>query len=90
MSQAASAVPSCCNSARAEPERIAISAETRFTELGLTVSGKRGDALVFCNILPDGRSDGRTRHAGLPVTSGGEVARQPLDPWRSLHPLGPG
>ncbi len=61
--------------------------ETRFTELGLTVRGKRGDALVFCNILPDGRSDGRTRHAGLPVTSGVKwlasrwIRGAPFSPW---------
>ena len=44
--------------------------ETRFVRTGLTFKGKRGDALVFRNALPDGRPDELTQHAGLPVTAG--------------------
>lgn len=61
--------------------------ETGFTELDLTVRGNPGDALVFRNISPDGRSDGRTRHAGLPVTSGVKwlatrwIRAAPYSPW---------
>lgn len=61
--------------------------ETRFTEIGLTARGKAGDALIFRNILTDGRPDGRTRHAGLPVTSGTKwlatrwIRQAPYSPW---------
>lgn len=44
--------------------------ETVFTELGLRVSGRRGDALVFRNTLDDGRRDERGWHAGAPVERG--------------------
>lgn len=61
--------------------------ETRFTETGLTARGRAGDALIFRNILADGRSDGRTRHAGLPVASGTKwlatrwIRQAPYRPW---------
>ncbi|HEX9954482.1 MAG TPA: 2OG-Fe(II) oxygenase [Allosphingosinicella sp.] len=44
--------------------------ETSFTTLGIDVKGNIGDCLVFRNAGADGRPDMRTRHAGLPVTSG--------------------
>lgn len=44
--------------------------ETVFTELGLRVAGRKGDALVFRNTLDDGRRDERGWHAGAPVGSG--------------------
>lgn len=44
--------------------------ETAFTELGLTVRGRRGDLLVWRNLLDDGALDRGMRHAGLPVTRG--------------------
>ena len=44
--------------------------ETAFPELGLTVRGEPGDALVFRNVDQAGRGDPRTRHAGTPVTAG--------------------
>jgi prolyl 4-hydroxylase len=45
--------------------------ETRFLDPGLEVKGEAGDALVFRNLLADGRTpDLGSRHAGLPVTSG--------------------
>ena len=44
--------------------------ETVFLRTGLKFKGKRGDALVFRNALPDGRADEMAQHAGLPVTKG--------------------
>lgn len=44
--------------------------ETRFAEIDLVTKGRAGDALLFRNVGSDGRPDARTRHAGLPVTSG--------------------
>lgn len=44
--------------------------ETHFDQIGVTVRGKQGDALIYRNVLSDGRPDPRTRHAGLPVTNG--------------------
>jgi prolyl 4-hydroxylase len=44
--------------------------ETEFPELGIAAKGEAGDVLIFHNVLADGRGDPRTRHAGLPVTSG--------------------
>lgn len=44
--------------------------ETTFLRSGLRFRGARGDLLVFRNVLPDGRADPDTQHAGLPVTRG--------------------
>ncbi|HEY0412525.1 MAG TPA: 2OG-Fe(II) oxygenase [Allosphingosinicella sp.] len=44
--------------------------ETQFAHARLEVKGRKGDALVFRNILPDGRPDPASEHAGLPVTKG--------------------
>lgn len=61
--------------------------ETRFTQLGITVRGNPGDALIFRNLAGDGRSDARTRHAGLPVSSGAKwlatrwIREAPYDPF---------
>ena len=44
--------------------------ETVFVRTGLRFRGKRGDALVFRNALPDGRADELTQHAGMPVARG--------------------
>lgn len=44
--------------------------ETQFPLLGLSVKGRRGDALLFWNVNEDGEPDPRTRHAGTPPTSG--------------------
>ncbi|MDP9413589.1 MAG: 2OG-Fe(II) oxygenase [Pseudomonadota bacterium] len=61
--------------------------ETSFTELGITVRGNEGDALLFRNTTADGRGDDRTRHAGLPVISGVKwlgsrwIRQRPYSPW---------
>lgn len=44
--------------------------ETVFPEADLSVRGETGDALLFRNLLPDGETDMRSIHAGLPVTTG--------------------
>lgn len=44
--------------------------ETRFLRTGLSFKGRKGDALVFRNALPDGRADEASQHAGLPVAKG--------------------
>jgi prolyl 4-hydroxylase len=61
--------------------------ETHFPNLGLTVRGRAGDGLLFANLTPDGRTDERLRHAGLPVTAGRKwlatrwIRRQPFSPF---------
>jgi prolyl 4-hydroxylase len=42
--------------------------ETRFLRTGLAFKGRKGDALLFRNALPDGRADPASQHAGFPVT----------------------
>jgi prolyl 4-hydroxylase len=44
--------------------------ETAFEAGGLRHRGRKGDALLWANTLPDGTIDRRTRHAGLPPTTG--------------------
>lgn len=44
--------------------------ETHFPKLNIRFKGKRGDALFFANVEPDGKPDLRTMHAGLPPTAG--------------------
>jgi len=44
--------------------------ETAFEAGGLRRRGRKGDALMWANTLPDGSIDTRTRHAGLPPTKG--------------------
>ncbi len=44
--------------------------ETEFTQLQTRWKGRKGSGLFFWNVEPDGAPDPRTRHAGLPPTSG--------------------
>ncbi|MEJ6009329.1 2OG-Fe(II) oxygenase [Novosphingobium aquae] len=44
--------------------------ETAFLKTGLKVKGRKGDAMVFRNTLPDRSLDLLTEHAGLPVKRG--------------------
>ena len=66
--------------------------ETDFPELGISVGGAMGDALMFRNLTPDGRADPRTRHSGLPVTSGTKwlatrwIREAAHDPWDEGEP----
>lgn len=43
---------------------------TDFPELGVSVKGHTGDALMFANLGADGQPDFSMRHAGLPPTQG--------------------
>lgn len=64
--------------------------ETLFPRLGLRIRGRTGDALIFENVGPDGRSDERTRHAGSAVVSGVKwlasrwIRGAPISPWDSM------
>ncbi len=44
--------------------------ETQFPVLGKRFKGRRGNALFFWNVTPNGIPDPRTLHAGLPPTQG--------------------
>lgn len=44
--------------------------ETAFEAGNIRHRGRKGDALLWANTLPDGSIDRRTRHAGLPPTKG--------------------
>jgi prolyl 4-hydroxylase len=44
--------------------------ETRFSESGLTIAGRGGDALFFANVDQRGQPDTQSAHAGLPVKAG--------------------
>jgi prolyl 4-hydroxylase len=44
--------------------------ETQFSRTGLSFKGQKGDALLFANLLPDGRPDPLSLHCGLPVFKG--------------------
>lgn len=59
--------------------------ETAFEAGGLRWRGRKGDALLWANTLPDGTIDRRTRHAGLPPTTG---EKRVLSQWlRGRAPL---
>lgn len=74
------AVPGYADDLRRRGQRIATclvylnddyeGGETAFEAGGLRWRGRKGDALMWANTLPDGSIDSRTRHAGLPPTSG--------------------
>jgi len=61
--------------------------ETDFPDLGISVGGAAGDALMFRNVTAEGRADTRTRHSGLPVTKGVKwiatrwIRQTRHDPW---------
>ncbi|HEU4969831.1 2OG-Fe(II) oxygenase [Sphingomonas sp.] len=44
--------------------------ETVFPEIGLSVKGRKGDALIFTSALPDRSVDPLSKHAGMPVSGG--------------------
>ena len=47
--------------------------QTVFSRLDIAWSGKRGDALSFSNIDPDGQGDPQSLHAGAPVRTGMKI-----------------
>ena len=44
--------------------------ETVFPDIGLSVNGRKGDALIFTSALPDRSVDQLSKHAGMPVSGG--------------------
>lgn len=44
--------------------------ETAFSAPDLKLRGRKGDAILWANVTPDGRPDPLSRHAGLPPTRG--------------------
>lgn len=58
--------------------------ETAFPRTGLTFRGRRGDALLFRNVISHGRPDPMSLHAGLPVTSGMKLI---ATRWIREHPF---
>lgn len=44
--------------------------ETVFPEIGLSVKGRKGDALIFTSALPDRTVDPLSKHAGMPIAGG--------------------
>lgn len=60
---------------------------TVFPALNAAVQGRTGDVLVFDNVLPDGRPDERSRHAGTAVEHGEKwictrwIRKMDFDPW---------
>ncbi|MHA6723330.1 2OG-Fe(II) oxygenase [Sphingomonas sp. RS2018] len=64
-----------------------VGGETEFPDVSVTVKPNGGDALLFDNVLADGRPDVRTKHAGLPVANGTKwlatrwIRARPIDPW---------
>ena len=45
-------------------------AYSQCAQAGVSVKPKKGDALMFYNLLETGRTDGYSMHAGCPVTKG--------------------
>jgi prolyl 4-hydroxylase len=56
--------------------------ETEFPNIGWRHKGKKGDAMFFWNVQPDGTPDKRTLHAGTPPTSGEKYV---LSQWIRAH-----
>jgi len=46
---------------------------TSFPNLGLDVHPRKGGAVFFANLDPDGKPDGQTLHAGMPVVRGAKT-----------------
>jgi prolyl 4-hydroxylase len=44
--------------------------DTTFPDIGRSFKGRKGDLLVFWNLMPDGTPDRRTRHIGTAPTRG--------------------
>ena len=61
--------------------------ETRFLKSGLTVKGRTGDALLFRNVLSNGRPDPASEHEGCPISSGTKYL---ASRWIRAEPPAPG
>jgi prolyl 4-hydroxylase len=58
--------------------------QTEFSALGKRWKGRKGSALFFWNVQPDGVPDRRTVHAGLPPTRGEKWL---LSQWMRARPV---
>lgn len=58
--------------------------ETQFVATGLRYKGRKGAALLFRNVLPNGELDPAALHAGLPVTRGTKLL---ASRWIRARPL---
>ncbi|MBB3878092.1 2OG-Fe(II) oxygenase [Sphingomonas pseudosanguinis] len=64
-----------------------VGGQTRFPDHDLDITPRRGGALIFQNVLEDGRPDSKARHAGLPVSKGAKwiatrwIRAKSFDPW---------
>jgi hypothetical protein len=63
-----------------------VGGETDFPKINFRYKGRRGDALLFFNVLPSGEPDRSTVHAGLPPTRG---VKWLLSQWLRAKPLSP-
>jgi len=74
-----------CRSAR--PFRHSDAGAGKIPALGITVTPRAGDAILFDNLDSDGRAHPGAVHAGLPVRSGRKqvatrwIRQLPYDPW---------
>ncbi len=63
--------------------------ETQFPDYNLKITPHRGGALIFRNVLEDGRPDPMARHAGLPVVQGTKwiatrwIRARTFNPWEN-------
>ena len=91
-----SAVPGHCNDLARGGQRIATclvwlnddyeGGETAFKTGGQRFRGRKGDAILWANVTPNGAPDPLTRHAGLPPTSGEKwILSQWMRPRASLQ-----
>lgn len=61
--------------------------QTQFPDHALDITPHRGGALIFRNVLEDGRPDPKARHAGLPVSQGAKwiatrwIRAKNFSPW---------
>jgi len=56
--------------------------ETAFSSPPLRLKGRKGSALLWANVTPDGQADPLSRHAGLPPTRGEKWV---LSQWMRPH-----
>lgn len=57
--------------------------ETQFPRIDLTIPPQAGVLLIWNNMMPDGRPNTRTLHAGMPVRRG---VKYVLTRWYRAHP----
>jgi len=62
--------------------------QTVFPNIGIGILPKAGDAIIFSNTYPDGRTNTDSNHAGLPVLKGSKwiatrwIREKPFNVWK--------